>query len=226
MSKPLEKHDVIERMQNHQKSGGFIYAQDQIAVSCYFDICYEYLLANCIDTTERRIKNIEKVARNQPYKPPERKPKVATDRTNRGEEWFVLDMFHQGTDKNKVFGELIEYQVPIKGKQDDKGAGDVDFISIINGYLYLHEIKAEDSQCSILKPILQIQTYYQQINHERLIGDFGLTGKVNGIKKSVVIFKGSEEQKQIDDPKVKPKVQELLKLFEIELFILDAKEFV
>ena len=101
MSKPLEATEVIERIQNHQKSGGFVYAQDQIAQPRYFDICYEYLLANCIDTAERKIKSIEKVTRNQSYKPPERKPKVATDRTNRGEEWFVLDMFHQGTDKKK-----------------------------------------------------------------------------------------------------------------------------
>ena len=216
MSKPLEKNEIVERMQKHLESGKFIYAQDQIAVPLYFDTCYEYLMANCIDATERKIKGIEKVERKQKYKI-RRKPKVSTDRTNRGEEWFVLDMFYQNTDKNNVFGELQGYQVPIKGKRDDKGVGKIDFISVIDGFLYLHELKADYSRESILKAILEVQTYYQQINHERLIDDFGLTGKVNGIKKSVVIFKGSEAYEQLDEPEV----QNLLKLFEIELFILE-----
>ena len=221
MSKPLKKDKVLERLQKHQESGKFIYAQNQIAVPCYFDTCYEYLMENCIDSAERRIKGIEKVERKRTYNI-SRKPKVSTDRTNRGEEWFVLDMFYQNTDKNNVFGELKGYQVPIKRISGDKGVGKIDFISVINNFLYLHELKADYSKESILKAILEIQTYYQQIDHKKLKSDFKLPDRME-IKKSVAIFNGSVAHGQIDD---KPEVQKLLKLFEIELFVLDAKDFV
>ena len=224
MRKPLAKNDVIERLRKYQTSGGFIYAQDQIAGPPYFDICHEYVLENCIDMAPR-IRGINRIERKRPYKV-KRKTIALADRTpsGRDEERYVLAMFewHRRTGHNhKLLGELIDYQVPIKNSPKDEGAGKVDFISVIDHFLYLHEIKAFKSRESILKAILEVQTYYQQIVHERLIGDFGLTG-IKGIKKSVVIFNGSELHKQIDNPKV----QELLKLFEIELFILDAEEFV
>jgi hypothetical protein len=213
--KMLEPKEVTKRLNAHKD---FIYKQPQLAVPCYFDICYEYIMEHCIDTTEteKKIRDIGRIVRKNSYEI-KRDDKNDEDRTNRGEEWFVLDLFNRNTDKKRIFGELIGYQIPIKNSNADKGAGKIDFISIIDNYLYLHEIKADYSKESILKAILEVQTYYQQINHQKLISDFSLEGKVNKeIKKSVVIFEKSEAYKQKDIPRVKS----LLKLFKIELFVL------
>ena len=211
--RPLKEAEVIERLKKYK---GFMYKQDQVKVPAYFDICYEYIMLNCIDQKKKELKRIAPIDRDRSYKI-EKKLQAKRKRIDRRcEYWFVFDMFFQDTDKNEIFGTLVGYQIPIRNSSTPKDAGMVDFISVIDDHLYLHEIKAVNSVESILKAILEVQTYYQQINHEKLISDFDLIGKVQGIKKAVVIFRESEAYKQTDNPKVK----DLLDFFGIELFIL------
>jgi hypothetical protein len=209
---PLKEAEVIERLKKYK---GFLYKQDQVKVPAYFDICYEYIMLNCIDKKKKELKRIAPIVRDGSYKT-DKRVKTKRNSKSRSEYLFVHDMFHQDTDKNEVFGTLIGYQIPIGNNGVDSNAGRVDFISVIDEHLYLHEIKAVNSIESILKAILEVQTYYQQINHEKLISDFDLIGKVQGIKKAVVIFRESEAYKQMDNPKVK----DLLEFFGIELFVL------
>lgn len=206
----LSKEELFERLRKHE---GYIYNQPQITIPRYLDHCYEYIMEHCVDVEKKELKNIKKISRLKSYKV-KRAAKTESQRSGRGEEWFVLDLFLQKTDKEKVFGELPEfgYQVPIKNSQQDKGAGKIDFISVMfDGYLYLHEIKADYSRESILKAILEVQTYFQQIDHDKLIDDFGL--KVKGIKKSIVLFEKSYAYQQVNDKKV----QYLLDLFDIKI---------
>lgn len=219
---PYKTPDEIKKIL--QESDGFLYQQNPIKARGYFLTCCEYLWNYRIDREKSEIidKNIKKITRKSSYIPdPQRRKKEG--KTNRGEEWFVKDLFPPDRDKDevhKVFGKLIEYQIPIRNTENDV-AGGIDFISVIDNFLYLHEIKYDYNKESILKAILQIQTYYQQIEDtKKLIKDFGLTG-IKGIRKSVVIFKGSVAHRQINKPKVKHEVKKLLELFGIELFLLE-----
>ena len=214
MAQAKDKEQIMKILQEAlDKDPSTFYKVPALARLGYFEWCFKFVETH----REEFLEKIKQITRSKSYKR-DRPKKDENTRTNRGEEWFVLDLF-RNTDKNEIFGDLYGYQIPIKNSNEDKGAGKIDFISVLNDRLYLHEIKADYSPESILKAILEIQTYYQQVDHEKLKKDFDLPTNMK-VKKSVVIFENSKAYEQVIKPESQELVKNLLKWFDIELFVL------
>ena len=131
---------------------------------------------------------------------------------------LVLYMFKnkERDDVKAVFGDVIDYQIPLKNKQDDKGVGKIDFIFVKNDELYLAEIKSDRSSESALKAIVEIQTYFQIVGKAKLLSDFGLKPGTK-IKKVVVLFSNTKGAKQLKEDEF---IKDLLDKFDVEHIIL------
>ena len=186
MRKKLEKNEFFQKLQERTC---FLYQVPQIANTDkdYVRYALEFLekeLTQNPQTGEWELIEVSKNTRESSY---QHSHSVSqTENSPREEELFVRDMFLKGTDINGVFGKLIDYQVPLKNKRGDK-AGKIDFIYEKDGEFCFAEIKTAANKESILRAILEIQTYYQLVDKEKLLMDFGKSCEMP-IRKKVVVF--------------------------------------
>ncbi len=222
MSKELSKEQFISRLKNRGE-GVYLYQAGVLATANdnYVKYAYEYIM-NCETEEiggELQLKGIKGIRRKNPYKYSH--AKTAENDSGRGEEWFVLNMFENKDEAyvKNVFGNLIDYQIPLKNIRADKGAGKIDFMFEKDGEVYLAEIKADYSQESALKAITEVQTYYQIADKEKLLADYGKPTDTK-IKKAIVLFNNTKGAKQVLENAL---VKDLLVKFEIEPIILEGK---
>ena len=225
MSKELSRDEFVARLKTRENGKySYLYQVGVLATANekYVYYAYDHILK---DETEEigngklQLKGIKTIQRKSSYKYAH--AKTAQNESNRGEELFVLDIF-ENKDKDyvkAVFGDLIDYQVPLKNKRTDNGAGKIDFIFEKDGALYLAEVKANYSTESALKAIVEVQTYYQIVDKEKLLSDFGKAPNTP-IKKVVVLFNNTKGAKQIKENSC---VKDLLKKFDIETITLVGK---
>ena len=135
--------------------------------------------------------------------------------SNRREEIIALKMFKKNY---KDLGEIIDYQVPLKDTKTTK-AGKIDIISYKDETLYLIELKNDRSIESLLRCVLEIITYYNQINRIKLIEDYGLP-KNTKVKPAILIFKDTKPYTNINDEYV----NKLMKKYNIDLFVGEVLE--
>ena len=209
------KNEIVEILKNRTD---YLYKCDCLTRKSYLSDCVDYILANEI-SEDTKLKDIGMITRIESYNVP-RNERDLNDETNRAEEWLVINIFQQQNklkSSKEYFGEILNYQVPLKNSQKDK-CGKIDFISKRGNELLLVEIKAEESKESILKALLEIQTYSQIVDIEKLKKDFVLENEIE-IKKVVAIFKDTIAHEQLKEDKV----MELIKRFNIEVLVLDLK---
>ena len=185
----------------------------------YVKWAYEYIKNNEIEN--KSLKNIKTITRNATYNV--KRESSNNSKTSRKEEHLVIDLYNEGKEEyvKDIFGEILNYQVPLKNDNSNKGIKAIDFINKKGDALFLSEIKYKDSNESILKAILEIQTYYQIIDHNKLLKDFGLNPNTS-IRKSVVIFKNTKAYKQLENEYIK----ELINLFNIDVIVLKISEVI
>ena len=217
MGKKLSKKEFFARL---DMQGSFIYRMSSLTSTneSYAEYAYEYLQTKAIECVdgEYRLKGVDCISRENTYA--YEHATTPDGESNRLEELFVYDMFANGTDKNGVFGKLLAYQVPLNNTRADH-LGKIDFVYEKNGCLYLAEIKSAESKESIFKAILEVQTYYQLIDKEKLLRDMKRTAGTK-IRKAVVIFEETNGYKQFCENK---KLQTIAKMFEVEIVVLDRK---
>jgi hypothetical protein len=164
----------------------------------YSEIIAEYLMKNNFD----EMLNISTISRESYFTASHRKP-VAINYSNRNEENFVKYLVRmQEENQNPVqdsMGKIIDYQVPLKMDSNSK-CGKIDVLSLKNNCLYLVEIKAAWSSETLLRCMLEIETYYRTVDKEKLLRDFKEEKKskqafipfdVSEVKKMIVIFNDS-----------------------------------
>ena len=225
----LNKEDFIKRLTaNRKDKETYLYQVDNLKTpnESYVEWARDYIVENAIEKVneEWRLKEVPAIRRDKSY---HWKHSVSdTPNSNRGEELFVRGLFGKGGDpdaKDKFyaaekFDKLVDYQVPLKGKLTDKGAGKIDFIYVKDGKVYLAEIKKEGSPESALRAILEIQTYYQMVNKRQLLDNFDLKDmKVSDVKKAVVLFKNTPGANQVENNIY---IKELIDLFDIKVVLL------
>ncbi len=133
------------------------------------------------------------------------------------EKLLVKNMFLGKIEHNEVFGELIEYEVPLNDKQND-GTGDIDFISKHGDKLWMVEIKRPTNDKSLLRAVLEIQSYYQIVDREKLVNSFcEHFSRDTKIEKVVAIFNDSEEARQFRENE---KIRRLIEMFNIKIIRL------
>ena len=231
MSKPkLSKEELRSRLENRE--GRYLYQVDQLTSPAYTQDIFDYVISHELNG---ELKNIKKSRRESSYILNRAKINSNKD-SNRCEEHIVSDLFikqRESHAEDPIFGNLIEYQVPLSNEDSDN-AGKIDFIHLQNGVLYLNEIKAPTSQESLMKAILEIQTYYQIVDHEKLLEDIIEARKdlqkvgnppieVGNfpieIKKCITIFNGTRAYQQYKGDENSP-IKQLLKVFDIRVIVL------
>ncbi len=220
----LTKDQFLDRLQNRE---GYLYQAPSLTATNddYVKWAYDYITQNELEIVngECKLKNISQITRQENYYK-NRPLKKEGKRTNRKEEWLVIDLYEKNIEMTssaqKLFGEITNYQVPLKNKKDDKGAGKLDFVGLVNDEFYIAEIKITNSNESILKAILEIQTYYQIVNKEKLLSDFKCS-KNTKIKKKVVISSGTKASKQFIENEL---MKDLTKKLDIEVDIYKLED--
>ncbi len=155
---------------------------------------YSDIIAEEIWENISAFETIKPLERRKSYKVNHDKNKKQTG-TNRAEENFAKKIVSKKID---ILGYIFDFQVPLKDKEDDK-AGKIDLVSFNKntGRCYLVELKTKNNKESLLRPVLEIATYYRQLHLAKFIADFsnelpGLTEK--DIYKAVLLEEGSKSE--------------------------------
>lgn len=93
-------------------------------------------------------------------------------KTNRQEEIFAKELFNSKREFANL-GEIFEYQIPLKDKQEDK-AGKIDLISYSENpkSACIIELKFGYNKETLLRAVLEISTYYHQLSQENFLDSF------------------------------------------------------
>lgn len=217
----LTKSELIENIKNRKT---YLYQQENITTPCYINDAIDYILENEIELVngEYLIKDAKKITRHASYnriKAHEQESSDVSTELMCSEKWTVKNMFLGKIDHDDIFGQLIDYEVPLKNKRND-GTGNIDFISMKNGKLWMVEIKKYTSDESILKALLEIQSYYQIVDKEKLIKDYKKDLNLNDnieIEKVVAVFDRTEASNQYRENE---KVKAFAKMFNIKVIRL------
>jgi len=106
--------------------------------------------------------------RNSYWLKPTRSNPSGDDR--RKEELWVIDAV-----KNKLnlkgLGSAINLQIPLKDVREDH-LGKIDLVTVSESNWSLVEVKVGDNDESILRPVLEIATYFQVVDKQKLKKDF------------------------------------------------------
>jgi len=116
--------------------------------------------------------SIPTITRHKTYKSDTHsKIEMDFDKSNRDEENFAKRLYGLSFEQ---IGEIIDYQIPLKHKQNDKGIGKIDLLSFNckKSILYLIELKFSKNQETLLKTMIECYTYYKTVDHKKLIIDF------------------------------------------------------
>jgi len=140
--------------------------------------------------------------------------------TNRAEEIFAMQLKGKKLEK---LGFVIEYQVPLKEKLSDD-AGKIDLITYANESVYI-VVKYIGNKETLLRAILEIWTYYKQLNKVNFLNSFKLLkqNKTKDIRKAVLLSVGCNaynEAKELSISK-RPKLKQLAKALDVDIFLLE-----
>jgi len=148
-----------------------------------------------------------------------RKKSYATDKAFTPENSDLVRLFKKFEMPNK-FGRVIELSIPLENYADDK-AGVIDLLSYKEdtNELFIVQVKPHCSNETLLGAALEIQTYYQTMDKEKLIADFYSTGKIKSknlkIKKVLVLL--SESNAYNEAQECRPVITEIINKLNIEI---------
>lgn len=118
-------------------------------------------------------------------------------------------------------GKFVDYETPLKKSNENKGVGKIDLLAYDeeNNNLTMIELKRADSEETLLRCILEIESYYRYANHQQLKKDFTKSTNTN-LQKAILVFKGTEPLKPFDNKDEYPKLFELLNTLNIAVYEL------
>ena len=121
-------------------------------------------------------------------------------------------------------GKIMDYQTPIPNSKEDKGVGAVDLLAYYekDKLLSIIELKNNKNTETLLRAILEICTYYYQLDRENLIKDFvnyfGLS-VIEPIRKAVLIYNNSDLHKQYSN-----EIKYLAETLKVNIFTMEYSE--
>ena len=139
--------------------------------------------------------------------------------TNRAEEIFAMQLKGKKLEK---LGLVIDYQVPLKKKRSDD-AGKIDLITSANKSVYIVELKYIGNKETLLRAILEIWTYYKQLNKVNFLKSFKLLkqNKTNDIRKAVLLSVGCNAYNEAKELSKRPKLKQLAKALDVDIFLIE-----
>jgi Holliday junction resolvase-like predicted endonuclease len=132
------------------------------------------------------------------------------------EKWFAKSLLNIKIDD---IGNIIDYETPIKNTRYDRGVGEIDLLAYNdkNNLFSLIELKLQQNDDSMLHTILQINTYFHQINRKKLAEDFRHPDA--DFQKAVIIFRDSRQYKEF---KKSNHISKLAEKLEVKVYVLDC----
>lgn len=169
-----------------------------------------------IDTFSRNSKSyLTKSHQNRP---------VEIKNTNREEEKCAKRLFNI---KTLNIGEVIDFQIPLKDKQEDK-LGKIDLMTFNENTLtiYLIELKYGKNNETLLRAILEVHTYCEIIDEEKLKNDYNFNGIKKVMPAVMVIGVDCNSYIELEDINNRPELLKLAKRLHITFFkSVDGKKF-
>jgi Holliday junction resolvase-like predicted endonuclease len=124
--------------------------------------------------------------------------------------------------KLDILGNIIDYETPCYKTKKDK-VGEVDLLAYNENknILSIIELKQEDNPETMLRAILEISTYFKQLNLDWLKKCFKEDGvnENSEVKKVVLIFKNSPLYNQYIEPN--SRLKELAQALEVDILTLE-----
>lgn len=122
-------------------------------------------------------------------------------------------------------GKFIDYEVPLKESNKDKGVGKIDLLSYnqANNCINIIELKRADSAETLLRCILEIESYSRYLHNDNLLKSYSYE-KNTSIEKGILIFKDTEPYKPFNNKANYPNLLKLLEIFKISVYILSEDE--
>lgn len=166
---------------------------------------------------------VEKVKRDTEYLVHTRP--VLKELTARAEEHQAIKLFNEQTVFEKL-GKIVEYQVPIKGKKTHT-AGKVDLISYnaTDNQVYLVELKVNGNKDTLLRAILEIQTYYLQLDTEgqrKIESELIAKGIAKGgctTKTALLLYPGCTSYREYIEINDRPETKKLIEDFGLVILL-------
>ena len=198
----------------------------------YTEEIIEYLIANKI-ISDNEIKNVKKITRERRSyysKSHESLLKNISEGSNREEENYVKSLFfYNPAEIKEKIGAPIDYQIPLKNSAEDKKdkigkAFDLLTYKKETNELFIVEVKRKGSDETALRCCLEVQTYYQNIDKEKLKKDYKEIGKINdvnntNVKRAVIVFEDSTAGREFraaeSGDKNRKRLNDLVKDFDI-----------
>ena len=190
------KEDISNNMSS-------LYQQDYVNFSGTTTDSSEYyydVIADCLLKNQSCFEAIEKIHRGYSYKTESHRELTEKEKRLiaaqlRGEDWFAKSLLNSEFDH---IGKIIDYQTPVKGNKYDERVGKIDLLAYKKetDMLSVIELKLKDNKDTMLHTILQVCTYYLQINRKKLREDFGFSSDGDKIQKVALIFKDSPQYVQ------------------------------
>lgn len=122
--------------------------------------------------------------------------------TNRKEEITAKQLFSFSSIDDPLYGigKIIDYQVPLKNKQNDKGVGTIDLLSCNDEEkcVYILEYKKEDSTETMLRCVLEAYTYFCTVSKDKLLNDFEIDNSYT-LKASPLVYHLGLQYKEYKD---------------------------
>jgi hypothetical protein len=166
----------------------------------------------------KRLDNIKNVIRNQSYdmKHTADWEKLKKSKNKHSEKFIAKALFHDTYDE---IGYMRDFQTPLKGSEKDVGVGEIDLFSYNEktNKVYLLELKREDNTESLLRCVLEIYTYWKQLQHKQFLTNFKIHDNAEIIP-AVLVFQDGKQHQQFKSNLTETK--KLMKNLGVKFFTL------
>lgn len=132
----------------------------------YTEVYSEELLNNI-----KKLDSIKRVTRKKSYFVNSHLSVNYTITSNRHEDMFSKRLM--GLNLSEI-GYVLDYQIPLKDTNKDKGLGKIDLLTYQDHKERMHivELKYGDNKETLLRAVLECYTYFKTVNLEILIADY------------------------------------------------------
>ncbi len=232
MYKKYTRQETLDKLEAIKKEGkgassvyqkGFINwlgkSMDKSNSEYYSEIISDWLLRNIDILTGNHINQVNR----ENYKEFHPELDENTPETNREEDRIAKEIHKEKF--YKELGEVFDYQVPLKNTNKDTGVGKIDLVAFNKNEnnVYLLELKRRDSKETLLRCVLEIYTYWKQLNKDNFKKSFDFLPLDANIIPAVLIFKDSIQYKHYESEH--PKTRKLMKLLGIQTFVVKQAKY-
>lgn len=122
-----------------------------------------------------------------------KKESYTTDKDYSKDNSNLNKIFKKYPQLNQQFGIIIGQSISLSNYDDDK-AGVIDYLTYKkeSNELFIVQVKPQASKETLLSAVLELQTYYQTIDKEKLVNDLYSVGKISSknlkIKKELILM--------------------------------------